>query len=360
MAATKKMQVDKNIYQRGEFSFQVKMMVGGHKLDKTFDTLSEAKTYRDLERGRAALDHTEGQIYEARARKREVRSYTFLDAIQNYRKKKTAFKKGYESEGNRLDLLERLPLSVKPIFMIGKDDCMVMLEDIRSGQYQKIKGVEPRTLSDSTLKRYYNLIHHIFEVSKSEWHKIDRNPLDELAVAERPKDGKPRNRRFKGDEYEKLINELSGCAKVALIVFVEAAPRRAELLSMDWERIKFRGRIGSAHLPKTKNNEERTIPLSSVAVAALKTIMPGNKKPESGRVFNIGPDALRYQWRAARKAIGSPDLRIHDLRHEATSRLFEDKKFNVMEAAAVTGHKDLRSLKRYTHLNPLELAKKLG
>jgi integrase len=293
MAITKKMQVDKNIYQRGECSFQVKMMVGGHKLDKTFDTLSEAKTYRDLERGKAALDHTEGQIYEARARKREVRSYTLSDAIKDYRKKKTAFKKGYESEGNRLDLLERLPLVVKPIFMIGKDDCLAMLEDIRSGQYQKIKGVEPRMLSDATLKRYYNLIHHIFEVAKTEWRKVDRNPLDELAVAERPKDGKPRDRRLKGNEYERLLKQLTGNARVALIVFVEAAPRKSELLSFDWQHIAFKGKLGTAHLPKTKNGEERNVPLSSVAVAALKTLMPSKTKPKEGKVFKIGEDALR-------------------------------------------------------------------
>jgi integrase len=53
------------------------------------------------------------------------------------------------------------------------------------------------------------------------------------------------------------------------------------------------------------------------------------------------------------------DLRFHDLRHEATSRLFE-KGLNPIEAASITGHKDLRMLKRYTHLDPTKLAIKLG
>jgi site-specific recombinase XerD len=39
----------------------------------------------------------------------------------------------------------------------------------------------------------------------------------------------------------------------------------------------------------------------------------------------------------------------HDVRHEAPSTLFE-KGLNVMEAAAVTGHRDLKTLQRYTHL----------
>jgi len=52
-------------------------------------------------------------------------------------------------------------------------------------------------------------------------------------------------------------------------------------------------------------------------------------------------------------------MRFHDLRHEMSSRLFE-KGLNVMEAASVTGHKTLSVLKRYTHLNPADIAKKLG
>ena len=53
------------------------------------------------------------------------------------------------------------------------------------------------------------------------------------------------------------------------------------------------------------------------------------------------------------------DLRFYDLRHEATTRLFE-KGLNIMEVASITGHKDLRMLRRYTHLKAEDLALKLG
>jgi integrase len=56
---------------------------------------------------------------------------------------------------------------------------------------------------------------------------------------------------------------------------------------------------------------------------------------------------------------GIEDLRFHDLRHEATTRLFE-KGLNIMEVASITGHKDLRMLRRYTHLKAEDLAQKLG
>ncbi|MGB5614379.1 MAG: tyrosine-type recombinase/integrase [Sedimenticolaceae bacterium] len=56
---------------------------------------------------------------------------------------------------------------------------------------------------------------------------------------------------------------------------------------------------------------------------------------------------------------GIEDLRFHDLRHEATTRLFE-KGLNIMEVASITGHKDLHMLRRYTHLKAEDLARKLG
>ncbi len=52
------------------------------------------------------------------------------------------------------------------------------------------------------------------------------------------------------------------------------------------------------------------------------------------------------------------DFHFHDLRHEATTRLFE-RGLNIMEVATITGHKDLRMLRRYTHLKAEDLAKKL-
>jgi len=52
-------------------------------------------------------------------------------------------------------------------------------------------------------------------------------------------------------------------------------------------------------------------------------------------------------------------LRFHDLRHEATSHLFE-KGLNPMQVTAITGHKILQMLKRYTHLRAEDLAKLLG
>ena len=54
------------------------------------------------------------------------------------------------------------------------------------------------------------------------------------------------------------------------------------------------------------------------------------------------------------KDLAIKDLHFHDLRHEGTSRLFEAG-FAIEQVALVTGHKDWKMLRRYTHLKPESL-----
>jgi site-specific recombinase XerD len=80
----------------------------------------------------------------------------------------------------------------------------------------------------------------------------------------------------------------------------------------------------------------------------------------NGCVFGeLTREALKQSFKRAVRRAGIAGLRLHDLRHEATSRFFE-KGLNVMEVASVTGHKTLQMLKRYTHLSATDLATRLG
>jgi integrase len=351
---------EKNIYRRGEYSFLVRMMVNGMKVDETFEKLLDAQNFRDSHRVSASLDVHASAIIESRIKKRESKSFKFSDAIKNYRVKSEK-KKGYKQESASLDLLSRLPIASKPLFMIHKEDILRMFDDIRSGLYRKNRiekaaGASVKGASEATARRYANLARHIFEVAVKDWKKLESNPFEELDKADKPKDGQPRTRRLEGDEYEKLKKLLTGEARVALILLVESAMRRGELLKLEWSNLIFKGKLGTVKLIDTKNNTDRKIPLSSIAVAALKTLPRGI----SGKVFKLTSAKLNHEWRAARELIGSPDLRVHDMRHEATSRLFEDKGMNVIEVSSITGHKSLQMLKRYANLNPELLAKKLG
>jgi integrase len=68
----------------------------------------------------------------------------------------------------------------------------------------------------------------------------------------------------------------------------------------------------------------------------------------------LSGECLKLFWRK-----GIYDWRFHNLRHEATSRLFE-KELDPVEVATITCHKDRRMLMRYTHLRAEDLVGRLG
>lgn len=78
-----------------------------------------------------------------------------------------------------------------------------------------------------------------------------------------------------------------------------------------------------------------------------------------GRVFSYTANGLKSAWRTMIQHHGIEDLHFHDMRHEAISRLFELGTLDMMEIAAISGHKSLSMLKRYTHLKAAKLVDKL-
>jgi integrase len=131
--------------------------------------------------------------------------------------------------------------------------------------------------------------------------------------------------------------------------------RRGELLQLRWEYVELN--LGVAHLALTKNGESRDVPLSRRAIQTLHELRAEGIKHEF--VFPMSGNAVRHAFEHLRVRAGMPEFRFHDLRHEAISRLFE-KGLNVAEVAAISGHRELKMLYRYTHLRATELAVKLG
>jgi len=65
------------------------------------------------------------------------------------------------------------------------------------------------------------------------------------------------------------------------------------------------------------------------------------------------------RWLGIKAELGVSDLRFHDLRHEAVSRLVEGG-LSDQEVAGISGHKSMQMLKRYTHLRAEDLVGRLN
>jgi integrase len=136
--------------------------------------------------------------------------------------------------------------------------------------------------------------------------------------------------------------------------------RRSEAMSLTWDNIDFDNQ--TAYLPETKNGRPRKLPLRKDIIALLKTL------PRStDSVFSITIDSLRKSWvRICKQAelTEADELHIHDLRHEAISRVADaggklPGGFSLVDLQAFSGHRDTRMLLRYTHLCTPSLAKRL-
>jgi integrase len=133
------------------------------------------------------------------------------------------------------------------------------------------------------------------------------------------------------------------------------AMRQGELVGLTWSQVRFAER--TILLIDTKNGEPRTVPLSTQASQALYSIL----KPNVDKVFPVNTGrAISHAFVKACKRAGIVELRFHDLRHEATSRFFENTNLRDVEIASITGHKTMDMLKRYAHLRAAQLAVRLG
>lgn len=103
--------------------------------------------------------------------------------------------------------------------------------------------------------------------------------------------------------------------------------------------------------PRTKESNDQWVPLLGEAwdVAMSQPVVDCDP-----RIFSIHPQTVSKYFKEACVALSIPHLRLHDMRHEGTSRLFEDG-YAIQEVAMVTGHKKWETLKRYTNLRPESL-----
>lgn len=228
------------------------------------------------------------------------------------------------------------------------------LAAIRSSDMAAYRDAELKSgKSTATVRLNLALISHLYTVASKDWGIQGlKNPCTAIRM---PKGSKQRERRPTTAELKALYKhagEINAELPVIVELAVETAMRRSELVMLRKDQV--RGRV--AFLEDTKNGERRSVPLSKRAVELLD----GLPTPiDGGRFFHLKLDSVSNYFALACEAAKIKDLRLHDMRHEATSRMFE-RGLAMMEVASITGHRTLSVLRRYTHLCPNDLAEKLG
>jgi len=332
---------------------------------KIFGTLLEAQNWahtleaRVAEEARKRSAANEVQIAHDKWTRNQELVRTFMDhvgagttptlseALERYEYRESSQKRGYRNESRRIAAWNRHELAQQPLDAI---------RGVHLANYRDIRL--DAGMAANTVRLELAIISHLYTVARTDWgFDWVNNPGK---AVRKPKPAKGRTRRCSREEEAKLLFycEERGLIwlRVAIIVAIDTAMRRGEFGHLEWGSIDLASRL--VYLNDTKNGDSRVVPLTRRAVAAFESI----KLPQtsaSSSVFPVHVDNITQEFQAACKACDIEGMRLHDLRHEGTSRLFE-KGFAVMETATVTGHKTLQMLKRYTHLDPRTFLERLG
>lgn len=277
------------------------------------------------------------------------------DILHRHLTEETINKKSAEAEVNHIRSIMRYPLARVQVENLTR-------HDINDWRDQRLKDVAP-----STVNRELNILNAVFKLAVYEWDVALCKSV--LTSVRRPKNPPGRVRRLSPPE-ETALRRAGEETRNPYIVSIldlalETAMRRSEILDLQWNRVSLAHR--SIQLIATKNGTPRGVPLSRRAMEVLIALrrvaaheLGGAGDLDSGPVFpGLTVNAFKLAFTRMVKRAGLENFRFHDLRHEATSRLFE-KGLSQMEVATITGHKDIRMLARYTHLQVKDLAAKLG
>jgi integrase len=305
-------------------------------ITKTFATKADAEKWaRSLE---SEID--KGQFVSVS----EAQRTTLGDLIERYLVEVTPTMKGAAEDSIRLKAITRKPIA------------RWSMANLSAARIATFRDERLNEVSAGTVIRELAYISAIVNHARREWGINVPNPVQ---MVRKPQIPQARSRVLTNEEITKLVQALepegrrSQWTKPAVQLALATAMRRGELLSLRWEHVDLQNR--TAFLPDTKNSDSRTVPLSTAAVQVLA----GLPRHICGAVFPVKFFTLDAAFKRGVRRAGLDDVRFHDLRRTAITRMAE-KLPNVIELAAVSGHKSLMVLKRYYRPNASELAQKLG
>jgi integrase len=165
---------------------------------------------------------------------------------------------------------------------------------------------------------------------------------------------KVRKRRLLPGEEAKLAAYFAARASAVpmadIIAFaLSSARRQEEITRIRWTDVdagKGIAWLDDVKHPRHKEGNRKAFRLLPEALAIVE------RQPRTAdTVFPYNPKTIGALFTRAVGMLGLEDLHFHDLRHEATSRLFE-RGYAIHEVAQFTLHESWATLKRYTNLRP--------
>jgi integrase len=331
--------IECTVKQQEDGPFQARVRRAGFpSCTQTFEKLKEAKQWITLR--------------ESEVLKRELEDYreadrtTLAQMLIRYRNTLKKDELSDNSKWHRLTKIARDPVAqyrlsgLKPMHVCEFRD-------------RRLKQVKP-----ASIVAELNLIAFVIALARREWGIAVPKNVANSEWVKRPKiglDGE-RSRRLEvsgfEDEERKLFAALQDCRNPLVsdffLIGLETGIRRGELLKLMWSDVNLELGYITLSAKITKNKKPRQVPLTQAAMDSL-----GRMERKGTKIFEGETrDSIKCAFNRACRRAGIKNLRNHDLRHEFTSRLFENTDLRNSEIMLITGHSNEKMLWRYLHARP--------
>ncbi|QLI49416.1 site-specific DNA recombinase [Pseudomonas phage vB_PaeM_USP_18] len=313
--------------------------------------------------------------------KAETRIYTIDGLVREY--ERNAHPSPKDQSALNVVVKQRGSTSVKAIDAAWVDDWiseMKRVEKIAPATIRARIGALARCADWGMRKGYLVMPDHPLRTLPDGYAQYTKT--DE-ALAGIKREDVERDRRLESGEYEKILAVIDGgvlarkqrplaleypkAHRCLFVLAVESAMRMREMYTLTLDQVDLARR--TVFLEKTKNGDKRQVPLSTVAAALLREYLAVRELPEGIPADSLFPwwdgqartlpkisDYLSKRFLDIFEQAGALDLRFHDLRHEAVSRLFERTNLSESQIMKISGHKSHRMMMRYANLRGSDLA----
>jgi integrase len=321
--------------------YRALVRTAGHNKCATFSTRAAAKQW---------AARVQGEIEELRASGiMQPKGKTIGDLIDRYTLELYPAKKWGRSKTADLALLKKKLGSIAA-------DKLNEAHIVKCFRDRHDEGAGPVTISAQA-----GYLVSVLKVARTLWHldvplqaaQQARSALNNVGLVGK---SQRRDRRVTDAEIAKIIahfeKQRTTLPYPDLIRFALATGMRiSEICRLQWKDLNERDKtivIRDRKHPTDRLGNDQIVPLLNVTGFDAFAIV--QRQPRGGaRIFPVSEKTVCSVFPRQLQKLGIDDLHLHDLRHEAISRLFEAG-YRIEQVALVSGHRDWAMLKRYTHV----------
>ena len=165
--------------------------------------------------------------------------------------------------------------------------------DLTPKEVANYRDIRLKEVSAASLKRELVILRRVLTLASKDWGiTLPQNPVKMITL---PKADQARTRRLEAGEEEKLLQSNNQKLRRVIILALETAMRRGEILNIKKSHIDYQNSV--LLIPSTKTDQPRTIPLSSQALTALRGQLRASQRVSGGVIPLVESTLFDYKPR---------------------------------------------------------------